>query len=183
MATIKPFSALRPVAEQAKRVSCLPYDVVYESEVRDHIERNSLSFLRVTRAEGEFPAGANPSSEEIFERARQNLDEFIREGILVHDPEPVFYVYQLDSGSHTQTGLVACCSLDDYESGHIKKHEKVRPDKVADRTDHMLAVRAQTGLIFLAVRGTNEIHRLIDSTTESEPIYEFECPEGVMQRV
>lgn len=183
MATIKPFSALRPVADKAKRVSCLPYDVVYESEVRDYIERNSLSFLRVTRAEGEFPSGSNPSPKVVFEQARQNLDEFISEGILVHDPEPAFYVYQLASGNHKQTGLVACCSIDDYEAGHIKKHEKVRPDKVDDRTNHMLAVRAQTGLIFLAFRGTAGIHRLIDSTVDTEPIYEFECPEGVMQRV
>ena len=55
MATIKPFKALRPKVNVAKQLSCVPYDVVYTSEVRRFIEVNPLSFLRVTRAEAEFP--------------------------------------------------------------------------------------------------------------------------------
>jgi len=183
LAIIKPFQALRPAEAQAKQVSCVPYDVVYESEVRAFIAANPLSFLRVTRSEGEFPEGSNPPVESVFERARQNLQQFINDGILIHDTEPAFYVYQLASEGHTQTGLVGCCSLDEYEAGFIKKHENVRPDKVADRTGHMLKVRAQTGLIFLAFRGTAEIHRLLDNTTAGEPLYKFECPEGIVQRV
>lgn len=161
----------------------MPYDVVYESEVRSFINENPLSFLRVTRSEGEFAEGADTSVENVFERAKQNLEQFINDGILVHDPEPAFYVYQLASDGHTQTGLVGCCSLDDYNAGVIKKHENVRPDKVADRTGHMLAVKAQTGLIFLAFRGTDEIHELINDTTAEAPLYEFECPQGIIQRV
>jgi uncharacterized protein (DUF1015 family) len=102
---------------------------------------------------------------------------------LVRDEEPSFFVYQLAAASHTQTGLVACCSLDEYKTGKIKKHEETRPDKVDDRTRHLLAVNAQTGLIFLAFRGTRIIHELLLRATENVPIYEFECPEGVKQRV
>lgn len=183
MAIIKPFIALRPVAKKAEQVSCVPYDVVYESEVRQFIGVNPLSFLRVTRSEAEFPADSHPPIEQVFERARANLEQFINDGILVHDREPAFYVYQLASSGHTQTGLVGCCSLEDYEAGVIKKHENVRPDKVADRTGHMLEVRAQTGLIFLAFRGTNQIHGLIDATITTEPLYKFECPQGIVQQV
>lgn len=161
----------------------MPYDVVYESEVRKYIESNPLSFLRVTRAEAEFPEGTTTAPEIVFERARQNLENFIKEGILVKDPERAFYIYQLVAESHTQTGLVGCVAIDDYESGHVKKHEKVRPDKVEDRTGHMLAVRAQTGLIFLAFRGTDKIHDLFAEKTTTPPLYEFECPAGVVQRV
>lgn len=183
MAIIKPFRALRPRPELAKQVSCVPYDVVYESEVRIFIERNPLSFLRVTRAEAEFPADENPPIEAVFERARQNLEWFINEKILETDGERDFYAYQLASDNHTQTGLVGCCSLDEYELGLIKKHENVRPDKVEDRTGHLLAVEAQTGLIFLAFRGTDAIHGLMAKAVEAEPIYSFECPQGIRQRV
>lgn len=183
MAIIKPFKALRPVAEKAKQVSCVPYDVVYESEVRTYIENNPLSFLRVTRAEGEFPEGEVPPVADIFGRARENLESFIEEKIYQTDPEDALYVYQLASDAHSQTGVVGCCSLDEYESGVIKKHEKVRPDKVEDRTGHLLAVGAQTGLIFLAFRGTPETHELISEAVRSEPLYSFECPRGVSQRV
>ncbi|QQS32396.1 MAG: DUF1015 domain-containing protein [Acidobacteriota bacterium] len=183
MARIEPFRALRPKPEIAKSVSCVPYDVVYESEVREHITGNPNSFLRVTRAEAEFPAGSGPDLDDVFAKARENLEAFIHEGILIHDEEPAFFVYQLAAASHTQTGLVACCSLDEYEEGNIKKHEKTRPDKVDDRTRHLLAVNAQTGLIFLAFRGTRVIHELLLRATETEPIYEFECPTGIRQRV
>jgi len=183
LAIIKPFKALRPIAEKAKQVSCVPYDVVYESEVRTYIENNPLSFLRVTRAEGEFPEGEVPPVADIFSRARQNLETFIKEEIYQTDPEDALYIYQLASDEHSQTGVVGCCSLDEYESGVIKKHEKVRPDKVEDRTGHLLAVGAQTGLIFLAFRGTAETHKLIANAVRGEPIYSFECPQGVDQRV
>lgn len=183
MAIIRPFKAIRPVAEKADQVACVPYDVIYDDEVRDLIGKNPLSFLRVTRAEGEFETEAMPPSEDVFERARQNFQGFLDNGILFEDEEQAIYVYQLADGDHVQTGVVACCSVDDYENGIIKKHEKTRPDKVADRTNHMLAVGAQTGLIFLAFRNSDDIDDLIQATTEGDPIYSFSCPLGVRQRV
>ncbi|MEO7539921.1 MAG: DUF1015 domain-containing protein, partial [Pyrinomonadaceae bacterium] len=183
MAIIKPFRALRPAADKAEQVSCVPYDVVHESEVRGIIGRNPLSFLRVTRAEGEFAEGESPEPDEVFARAKANLEAFLRDGIYSIDDEDAVYVYQLASESHTQTGVVGCCSLDEYEQGLIKKHENVRPDKVEDRTRHLLAVGAQTGLIFLAFRDTSEIRDLFMDAVRNKPIYDFECPKGVTQRV
>jgi uncharacterized protein (DUF1015 family) len=183
VAVIRPFRALRPVLEMAKQVACVPYDVVYDSEVRSYIADNPNSFLRVTRAEAEFPSGTKPSSEEVFERAKKNLAEFIEKDLLVRDPEPAIYVYKLAIGDHSQTGVVACCSIDEYESGHIKKHEKTRPDKVQDRTEHMLALNAQTGLIFLAFRNTVGIHTLIEDLVKERPTYGFHCKEGAAHTV
>ena len=183
MAIIKPFKALRPSPDKAKQLSCVPYDVPYDSEVRETIAQNPNSFLRVTRSEAEFPGDAEPDEASIFDRAKQNLEGFIKSGVLTQDTEPAVYVYQLAGTDHTQTGIVACCAIDDYDRGVIKKHEKTRPDKVADRTGHMLAVRAQTGLIFLAFRNTDTIRSLIADAVETEPIYDFQCPECVGQKV
>jgi uncharacterized protein (DUF1015 family) len=180
---IKPFKALRPAAEHAKQVACVPYDVVYESEVRAFIANNPLSFLRVTRPEADFPPEFDPTPEQIFAHGRKNLESFIAGGVLATDPDDDLYVYQLASEHHTQTGVVGCCSIDEYEQGLIKKHENVRPDKVEERTAHLLAVGAQTGLIFLAFRGTDEIRRLIAGVVATEPIYRFECPQGTTQSV
>ncbi|MDQ3179512.1 MAG: DUF1015 family protein [Acidobacteriota bacterium] len=183
MAIIKPFRALRPVFEKAKQVSCVPYDVIYESEVRHFIKTNPLSFLCVTRPEAEFLEDSNPPSEEVFARARQNLQSFIDREIFASEAEPCVYIYRLATEAQTQTGVVACCSLDEYELGIIKKHEKVRPDKVEDRTGHMIAVKAQTGLIFLAFRNTEKIKNLIFEATNTKPIYNFHCSDGVQQTV
>lgn len=183
MAIIKPFRALRPVPEKAKQTACVPYDVVYDEEAREYIRKNPLNFLRVTRPEAEFPEDANPRDEEIFAKAKENLEKFIDEEIFAYEAEPCLYIYRLATETHSQTGIVACCSLDEYELGLIKKHEKTRPDKVEDRTNHMLAVRAQTGLIFLAFRNTRRIRKLISEITNSEPVYDFPCPQGVRQTV
>ncbi len=183
MSIIKPFRALRPTPELAKRVSCVPYDVIYDSEVREIIENNPLSFLRVSRPEAEFSAAATPTSEQIFAKARENLQRLIDEKVLASEAESCVYIYRLETESHQQTGIVACCSLDEYELGIVKKHEKTRPDKVEDRTAHILALKAQTGLIFLAFRNTEQIRLLIYEATQTKPIYDFQCAEHIKQTV
>jgi uncharacterized protein (DUF1015 family) len=175
VAIIKPFRALRPVPEKAQRVSSAPYDVMHAGEVRRTIGENPLSFLRITRSEAEFADNERPAPQKVYERSRSNLQQFIDRGIFFTENQPSLYVYRLKDGDHVQTGVVGCCSLDEYESGLIKKHEKTRPDKVKDRTEHLLAVRAQTGLILLTFRDTAEIGRLIEEAVQSEPIYDFEC--------
>jgi len=180
---IKPFRALRPAPEQAKQVSCVPYDVVYEREVRAFISKNPLSFLRVTRPEAEFPENETPASSEVFARAKEKLEKFISAKVFSSDPEPAIYLYRLSTDAHAQTGVVACCSLDEYELGKIKKHEKTRPDKVEDRTNHMVALNAQTGLIFLAFRNTERIKKLIFEAMQNQPLYDFHCIEGVRQTI
>ena len=170
MAIIRPFRALRPVPEKAEKVACAPYDVVHETEVRLSIQENPLSFLRITRSEAEFPRDEMPSSKVVFERSRENLQTFIDKGIFFTENKPALYVYRLISNGHIQTGIVGCCSLDEYENGLIRKHEKTRPDKVKDRTEHLLAVRAQTGLVLLAFRVTEIIKGLIDAAVTGQPV-------------
>jgi uncharacterized protein (DUF1015 family) len=184
VSVIRPFRALRPRPDLAEKIACVPYDVPYDSEVREYIADNPHSFLRVTRPEAEFPIGSKPSDEAILGRSKENLESFIREGWLQQDAEPAIYIYRLSHGPQVQTGIVAVCSIDEYDQGLIKKHEKTRPDKVKDRTDHMVGLHAQTGLIFLAFRGTDGTRRIIAAETAREP--DFECPcdaGGVTQTV
>ena len=181
MAIIKPFRALRPVREKAEQVSCVPYDVINPAELHELIENNPLSFLRVTRPEAEMDAPAE--TEESLALARENLQKLVDEKVFVEESEPSLYVYRLTDGAQTQTGVVACCSLDEYEKGFIKKHEKTREDKVRDRTEHILALRAQTGLIFFTFRGTLAIADLIAETVKTEPLYDFGCPQQISNTI
>ncbi len=183
MSVIKPFQALRPRADLAAKVSSAPYDVLYWSEVRDQVAAEPNSFLRVTRPDGDFPENEQPSAGELHERAKANLDALIREGVYSLDAEPAVYVYRLTAGGRSQTGVVACCSLDEYANATIKKHEKVRPDKVEDRTGQILAVGAQTGLIFLAFRGTDRTAELFSQAVSREPLYDFEGSDGVRHTI
>ncbi|HTK25762.1 MAG TPA: DUF1015 family protein [Pyrinomonadaceae bacterium] len=183
MATIRPFRALRPTPNMADRVACVPYDVVDDNEVREFITENPLSFLRVTRPEAELSEQERQTAVFAFEQARKNLLKLIDEGILISDTEDSLYVYRLTTGEHRQTGVVACCSLDEYEQGLIRKHENTRPDKVENRTGHLLTLRAQTGLILLAYRGTEKIKKLAADATTNEALYDFHVADGTQHTI
>ena len=183
MTLIRPFRALRPRADMAAKVACVPYDVVDDDEVREFVNENPLSFLRVTRPEAELPEKDRETAVYAFQRARENLKRLIDEHIFVNDHETALYTYRLKNGSHEQTGVVACCSLNDYEQGLIKRHENTRPDKVQNRTGHLLTLRAQTGLILLAYRGTESIERLSKEVIQREPLYDFCAGDGVQNTI
>jgi uncharacterized protein (DUF1015 family) len=178
MATLHPFRALRPRASDALAIAAVPYDVVNSDEARALADGNPLSFLRVSRAEIELPPGTDPHSEAVYLRAAENFDTLRRTSLELED-EPSLYFYRLRMGHHTQTGLAACFSLDEYDRDVIKKHERTRRDKEDDRTRHMIALGAQTGPVFLTYRAAAEVDRLAARATTAEPIIDFSAPDGV----
>lgn len=183
MVFIKPFPALHPTNSTAKELACFPYDVAHESEVREFVQANPNSFLRVTRPEADFNGETSVDPEAMLAAAKQNLEDLIVSGRLVQDTASSMYIYRLETETHTQTGVVACCSLDEYGSGVIKRHERTRPDKVTDRTAHMVALRAQTGLILLAFKGSDATKRAIENAVEKDPIFEFTCASNIRHTI
>ena len=178
MATIHPFRALRPKSDVAARIAAVPYDVVNTEEARTLAEGNPLSFLRVSRAELELPAGSDPYSDAVYQRAAHNFNA-LRQTSLVVEAEPSIYLYRLRMGAHTQTGLAACFSIDEYDRDIIKKHERTRRDKEDDRTKHMIALGAQTGPVFLTYRANADVDRIATQATDAAPIADFDAPDGV----
>src|SRR5512145_3270413 len=183
MASIYPFRALRPAPDTAARVSSVPYDVVSTEEARQLAAGNPLSFLRVTRSEIDLPTGTDPYSTEVYERARQNLAALRRQAPLVFDEAPSLYFYRLRMGAHEQTGLAGCFSVDEYEQDIIKKHERTRRDKEDDRTRHIIELRAQTGIVFLAYRASDEVDAISRRVTAATPLYDFTADDGVQHTV
>jgi uncharacterized protein (DUF1015 family) len=182
MATLHPFRALRPNADNAARIASVPYDVVSTDEARALARDNPLSFLRASRAELELPADADPYSNEVYDRAAKNFEALRKDALVVED-EPSVYFYQLRMGSHVQTGLAACYSIDDYDRDVIRKHERTRRDKEDDRTRHMLALGAQTGPVFLTYRATPDVDRIAERATAGTPLIDFTAPDGVRHTV
>jgi len=182
MATLRPFRALRPRPSDAARIAAVPYDVVSTDEARALAGENPLSFLRVSRAEIEFPPGTDPYSDVVYRRAADNFDTLKKDALVVED-EPSVYLYRLRMGSHEQTGIAACYALDEYDRDVIKKHERTRRDKEDDRTRHMLALGAQTGPVFLTYRASAEVDRLAARITAGAPLIDFEAPDHVRHTV
>ena len=179
MATVRPFHALRPAAASAARVSAVPYDVVTTAEARALAGGNPLSFLHVSRAEIDLPDGTDPHADAVYERAAENFERVKRDAPFARDAEPALYLYRLRSGDHVQTGVAGCGSLDEYDSGVVRRHERTRRDKEDDRTRHMLRLAAQTGPVFLTFRDAPEIDALVAQGAAAPPLYDFTAPDGV----
>lgn len=183
MSAIYPFKALRPAPGAAAAVASVPYDVVNTEEARALAEGNPLSFLRVSRSEIELPAGADPHADAVYDLAAKNFARLKDLAPLVVEEVASLYVYRLHMGSHVQSGVAGCFSIDEYERDLIKKHEKTRPDKEDDRTRHMLAVGAQTGPVFLTYRASMAIDEAVSRAVLDDPLYDIVAPDGVRHQV
>ena len=179
MAKIIPFKGLRPTKEMASKVATLPYDVVSVAEARAY-RKEPYHFYHVTRSEIDLPEGVDVHSTQVYERAKENLDQFVADKILMQDCDPCYYIYELVMNGRSQTGLVCGSSIDDYMNGIVKKHEFTRPEKELDRINHIKATRAQTGVVFLAYNDNDDVNRIIeDWKKNNEPEYDFAAEDNV----
>ncbi|MCA9563399.1 MAG: DUF1015 domain-containing protein [Myxococcales bacterium] len=179
MVTIRPFRALHPTRELASAVASPPYDVVSTAEARVIAESNPHCFLRVGRAELELPDDVDAYSDQVYRHGAENLQKFMRDGVLVREPEPVLGVYQLQMGENVQTGLVCLSSVDDYDTGIVKKHELTRPAKEDDRTRLIEAHNSQSGPVFLTFRNSDRIRNWFEAATGPEPWASFTAADGI----
>ena len=184
MSTIRPFRALRPHNEYAAQVASRPYDVLNSEEARQEVAGNPLSFLHVTKAEVDLPAEVDVHSEQVYEKAKHNLQQLIDKHILFQDEKPCYYIYELAWKGRTQTGLVCVSSVEDYFNDVIKKHEFTRPEKEKDRIDHMRTIRAQTGNVFLACKELKELQDVFDHWKQHQmAAYQFTASDGVSHAI
>ena len=183
MAVVKPFICIRPAKENAAKVASLPYDVYNRKEACAAVAGNPVSFLNIDRAETQFSDDVDTYADCVYEKARELLDTQIAEGVYVTDAGDHYYLYELTMDGRSQTGIVACSSIDDYVNGVVKKHENTREDKELDRIRHVDTVNAQTGPIFLTYR-QNEILKAIVAEEKAKPVlYDFVSDDGIRHRV
>lgn len=183
MATVKPFVCIRPNTEVAHRVAALPYDVYNRKEAKLEIEREPLSFLKVDRAETGFPEEVDTYDPKVYVRAKELLEQMIGEGTFITENKECYYVYELIMEGRSQTGLVACASIDDYMNNKIKKHENTREDKEIDRINHVDICNAHTGPIFLAYRAHQMISDTVSAVKKGSPLYSFTSVDGISHNV
>ena len=183
MAKIRPFSALRPKKEFAERIASPPYDVLDKIEARNIAKENPITFLHVIKPEIDIPDNISIYDDRVYLKGKENLDKFIRDGLMFQENSPKFYIYRQIWGNHTQTGIVACASVDDYEMDIIKKHEATREEKEIDRTKHILTLNAQTGPVFLTYIQRPEINEFVEKIKLEKPEYDFTSEDNVTHTI
>lgn len=183
MALIKPFECVRPNEKDAARVAALPYDVYNRHEAVCEVKREPLSFLKIDRAETQFDDSTDTYAPEVYAKAKELFEEALADKTFITDTDKTYYIYALTMDKRTQTGIVACASIDDYLNNVIKKHENTRADKEVDRITHVDTLSAQTGPIFLAYRADSAINDAVKKTKENKALYDFISPDGIRHQV
>ena len=183
MAIVKPFMAYRPRKGLEDRVAALPYDVYNREEAKTAVAKEPLSFLSIDRAETAFSDDVDMYADCVYQKAKELLQERIREGVFVQDEKPCYYVYELTMDGRSQTGIVGCASVDEYLNHTIKKHENTRAEKELDRIRHVDVTDMQTGPIFLAYHASDRIEGVIASVKEKNAEADFVSGDGVSHRV
>ncbi len=183
MAVIRPFECVRPGERVADRVAALPYDVYNRQEACEVVKKEPLSFLKIDRAETQFDASVDTYAPQVYQKAKELLEKAIADGTFITDTDRCYYIYELTMDGRSQTGIVACASIDDYQNNVIKKHENTRADKELDRITHVDTCSAQTGPIFLAYRANQVIDKEVDKVKQSPSIYNFVSDDGIRHQV
>ncbi len=180
MAIVRPFKAIRPKPELAEQVVSLPYDVMNRKEAAAMAVNNPISFLHICRSEIDLPEEDNSYDDSVYQKARENLDRFLEEGVLLQEEEPTFYLYKQTMGKNIQTGIVGCVSIDEYMDNIIKKHEHTREEKELDRIRHFDVCNANTEPVFLTMRGDGELNQLTGEYIKTHPAeFQFTSKDGV----
>lgn len=183
MAVVKPFCCIRPDIQAAPKVAALPYDVYNRKEACQAVEGNPLSFLNIDRAETQFPDSVSTYDDCVYDKAAELLQKRIQDGTFLRDQEECYYLYRLTMNGRSQTGIVACSSIDDYLQGVIKKHENTREEKELDRIRHVDVTNAQTGPIFLAYRTDPRLEEIVKAVLKTVPLYDFVSEDGIGHQV
>ena len=180
---VHPFKALRCTPETAQPIASAPYDIVDTDEARKLAEGNPLSFLHVVRSEIDLPDGTDLYHDSVYAKAAENLKKLREQGALIEEETPSLYALRITMGSHVQTGLYACCSVDDYERSVIKKHELTRKDKEDDRTRHITTMHAQAGPVLLTYQDLPAVDRMLAEVTQSPALLTATSETGVRHEV
>ena len=173
MSILVPFKAFRPIADKVKEIASRPYDVLNSKEAREKCEGNPNSFYRVIKPELEFPDDSDHYAPEVYKKGKENFDKLVDNGLMVQDDSENFYAYQIIMNGHKQTGLVGCCSIDDYFNNVIKKHELTRPIKEEDRKNHVRYSKLNYEPVFFAYPHVNSIDNLVEDVKQDTPVYDI----------
>lgn len=176
MAIIKPFRGIRPPRELVEQVESRPYDVLDSEEARREAGDNEKSLYHIIKPEIDFPKGTSEYDPRVYEKAAENFRKFQERGWLVQDADEHYYVYAQTMNGKTQYGLVVGAFVDDYISGHIKKHELTRRDKEEDRMKHVCVNDANIEPVFFAYPDNEVLDKLLTRYADTEPEYDFVAP-------
>lgn len=170
---VQPIACYRPAPERAGRFSAPPYDVFDDVQAKDYVREHPDTFLAIDRPETAFDDVKAPYPQEVYDHAVKLLNDRVLDGTLLREERECLFIYRMAQGDHSQTGIIAAVSVDDYLDGTVRRHEQIREEKVVDRTAHIATVTAQVGPSIIVYPDHAAIDMLVSLACTAEPLYDF----------
>jgi uncharacterized protein (DUF1015 family) len=180
---IQPFRALRPAPGRAAEVLAPPYDVLSSAEARERAKGKPWSFLHISKPEIDLDPAINPYDKAVYAKAAENLKRMVADGVLIRDTKPGYYIYRLTWRGHTQTGIAAAASIEDYASNRIRKHELTTPVKEDDRVRQIEAINTQTGPVMSGYPKAPAIDAMLARAATGKPEVDVVADDGVRHQL
>lgn len=180
MAKLKAFKGYRPPQNIVKELASRPYDVLNSAEARIEAADNKYSLLHIIKPEIDLDENISLYSQEVYDKAKENFENFKSKGWLAQDDEEYIYIYAQTMFGKTQYGIVGCASVEDYLNNVIKKHELTRPDKEEDRMKHVRITNANMEPVFFSYPAVAEIDQIVsDYVKANNADYDFTADDEV----
>ena len=161
-----------------------PYDVINSEEAFELAKDRPNSFLHISKPEIDLEDGIAYNDPKVYEKGKANLDQMIKDAVLIEDSEDMLYLYEMIHNGIHQLGIAAVGSVDAYEQGLIKRHEYTKPDKELDRVNNIASLNAQTGPVLMTYQDNNELSILLTKISERDtPIYDVKAIDEVTHRI
>lgn len=173
MAILKAFKGLRPLKDKVSLVASRPYDVINSEEAKLEAGDNIHSFLHVVKPEIDLPDDLDHYSPLVYQKAKDNFEKLLKDGMFVQDKAECLYIYRLTMDGRTQSGIVGCAHIDDYFNNIIKKHELTRPDKETDRINHVDVANINAEPVFFAYPNMKALDEIVNKITATKPENDF----------
>ncbi len=155
-----------------------PFDVISESERKFFFKRHPCNFAKIILGKDKNNG---------YKRAGDLFRKWKKEGILIHDSRPHFYLWQqtFKQGRNTLTrsGLVAQVALNGFKKGEILPHEKTFEAPILDRLQIVEETRANLSPVFMMYDGKQMTLEKKMIRKRRKPFLQFQDLEGVKSKI
>ncbi len=189
MAEIFPFCAVRYDAKRValENVLTQPYDKITPKMQERYYAASPYNLVSIEKGKN-FPSDS--AEDNVYTRASRKLEEWLADGVLVHDDAPAIYAYFQDykiAGTTQRLerrGFIALGRLADYEQGVVFRHEHTLTAPKADRLELLRHTRAQTGQLFMLYDDpARRVDGVLEETAKQPPVVEVRDEYDVRHRL
>ena len=161
----------------------MPYYTYKKNVLQAKMESNPYTFLHVINPEFSETEKSIPNSDERFLKTKNKLAEFIKEGVFIREKKDSLYLYRQTKDGHVYLGLIGGASVDQYNSGHIKKHEATITAREETFSRYLKITEFNAEPVLLFHEKHNRLDKILEEVSKARPEYEYTSTERIKHEI